>query len=1055
MKALKKDFYIQIRKTFGRFFSLLLIVALGVAFYAGIRSAEPDMRKSVDAVYDKENNYDIRIVSELGVTDDDILALSNMEKVEDIEGVYNIEQVVKDGETEFTAKLMSKNNEINHINTNVSNLADNECLVDKQLVSREYVKIGDTITFENEYVKGKEYIIKGTFESGNYLSINKGSSTEGAGTLNGLVVMNKNQFDMDNYTDIYITVAGAEQLDSYGDEYQKLIDGVIDDIKEIAPYQEQARYEKIVNDANEEIESASNELEKNYADYRQGLDEANDGQKEIDEKREELNEAESEIAENEEKYQQGVVQYEKGESEYESASTELKKAKKEYNKGKKKYDKGYAQIQDGEKELESAKVQLEGTKQQFTAMEISELPEVKAQIESAEAEISKNERTLDKAKTKLSKSKIKLNKAKKQISKGTKKLKASRKTLDNTKEKLQFAKKQISAGKEKIASGRTELDKAQRKVNKAFKKLAKAEKKLKKAERKIEKAKKEVSEIEKAEWYILDRDTIVSFVEFGQDAERIGNIGKVFPVIFFIVAAMVSLTAMTRMVEEERVQIGTLKAIGYGKINIVGKYIAYGATATVFGSIVGGIVGSKTLPWIIINAYKLMYDNLYIVKIPINGFYFATACLAASVSVIGATILACYKALMEQPAQLMQPEAPKAGKRVLLERIPIIWNHLNFNIKSTFRNLFRYKKRLIMTLFGISGCMALMLVGFGIKNSINSILTIQFDELFHYDATVTYDEDWVEKNGTEGITEILKDNVKIKDYLQAQLFNYDVGKDKQTVGTYVLIPENTENIPDYITLRSRIGREKYKLADDGVIITEKLAKTIGAKVGDEIYFKESETVRYSVKVSAIVENYSYHYMYMTKEYYNTVSGKDATMNTGFLILKDGRVIDDNLGNEMMDIDGVAGVSFLQSTYDMFSDMMKAMDAVIVVLVLSAGLLAFIVLYNLNNINIAERRRELATFKVLGFYNLEVSGYIYRENVIITVMGIIIGIGLGIVLHQYVIQTAEIDMLMFGREIGTWGYIYSILLTILFAVIINISMHFKLKKVDMATSLKCE
>lgn len=306
---------------------------------------------------------------------------------------------------------------------------------------------------------------------------------------------------------------------------------------------------------------------------------------------------------------------------------------------------------------------------------------------------------------------------------------------------------------------------------------------------------------------MLDRQTVVSFVEFGQDAERIGNIGKVFPLIFFLVAAMVSLTTMTRMVEEERVQIGTLKALGYGKGSIAGKYIAYGAVATIAGGIIGGIAGSKTLPWIIITAYRLMYQNLYIIEIPINGYYFVTACLAAAVSVIGATILACYKALMEQPASLMQQEAPKAGKRVLLERIPFIWNHLSFNIKSTFRNLFRYQKKIVHDFVWYRWMYGLMLVGFGVKNSINSILTIQFDDLFHYDLTVTYDDEWTKKNGTDELKKILNSNSDIKDNLQADVLNYDVGKENSTVSTYIVIPESTDDISKYVTFKSRTKRK--------------------------------------------------------------------------------------------------------------------------------------------------------------------------------------------------------------------------------------------------------
>lgn len=1088
MKALRKDFYRQIKNTLNRFISLLLIVALGVAFYTGIRSSESDMRISADVVYAECKMMDLRIVSGLGVTQEDVEAVLDVEGVEKAEGAYSVDAVAACNGDELTTHFMNYSSNINVPRIVEGKAPENgkQCIIDSDSAKNYDIKIGDLITVENGNIAGEQYKVTGFFTLGNYLTHSKGSSTVGTGSIDLLVILENNQFDMDCYTDIYVTVKGAKTLESYSDEYDKLVGEVSDRIEEgISDKRAQSRYDEVLGKATEELESAQNTLDEKKEDYASGIkkvkkaektiaeksDEIKDAKKQIEEKERELKKAEAEYNAGYEKYSAAKAEYDKSVEEYSGGYAEYSKALKQYNKGIREYGKAEQKLQKSEQQYQDGLASYESAKSKYDAMvlvlgeealvsakgeldnSLTALKQAETEISAGKKTLSKNKAKLDTAKTKLDKTKTQMDKAKKQLDSGKKQLDSTSSKLTSAKTKIDRGYKELNSAKQQVSEGEAELEEAEKKVLKSKNKLEKAEKKIEKTQKKIDKNRKKLEDIEKSEWYVLDRNYIPSYVEYDQDATRIGNIGTVFPVIFFIVAAMVSLTTMTRMVEEERVQIGTMKALGYGKMHIAGKYLVYGATATITGGIVGGILGSKTIPYVIITAYKILYKNMYILALPLNSFYYITAVLSAFISVVGATVVACYAALRAQPAELMRPNAPKVGKRVFLEKIPFLWKRISFNRKSTFRNLFRYKKRLFMTLFGISGCMALLLVGFGLKHSINSILTLQFDEIFKYDVTVTYDEDYVKENGTKEAEQLFDSDEKITGHMQISQSMRDVGKGNKTLSTYIIVPEATEKITDYIDMRSRVAEEQYTLNDDGVIITEKLAKELGISVGDEIYIKESEAERFPVKVSAIMENYCYHYLYMTRSTYKKIYGTECSMNAAFLMMDRKHAIDNELGENLIKNQCINGVSFVGTTYDRFRQMIKGMDSIVYVLVVSAGALAFIVLYNLNNINIAERRRELATLKVLGFYDREVAEYIYRENVIITLMGIGLGMIFGYFLHQYVIRASEIDMFMFGRKIGALGYILGVIVTILFAILINMTMYYKLKKVDMATSLK--
>ena len=601
----------------------------------------------------------------------------------------------------------------------------------------------------------------------------------------------------------------------------------------------------------------------------------------------------------------------------------------------------------------------------------------------------------------------------------------------------------------------TESEKKLEKAKASYKKGKKeAQEKIKKAEKKISDAKKKVADIPKAKWYIADRNDLPEYTSYGENADRMRAIGKVFPVIFFLVAALISLTSMTRMVEEQRTQIGTMKALGYGKAAIASKYIGYALLASAIGSVMGFLIGEKIFPFIIIYAYGIMYLHIPEILIPYHWGYAAFASGVAVACTLLATIEACYRELGGTPAVLMRPPAPKIGRRVFLERIGFLWKHLSFTWKSTIRNLMRYKKRFFMTIFGIGGCMALMLVGYGVKDSVYEIADIQYDEIQLYDGHIFYKDD-VTKTEKEELKEYLKEDTDIQTYMDARMQSVTASKGNKKRSVYQCVLGNPDIVGKYEDFHDRKTKESYKLTDNGAIVSEKTAKLLNVKEGDTINLKDGMAKGVTVKIAHICENYMGHYIYFTPQYYKKVYGKTAEYNCIMFRAKDGYSEEQvkKAGEKILAKDQVLTISYLHDIKDQLDDMLASLNLVIIVLIVSAGMLAFVVLYNLNSINITERQRELATLKVLGFYDVEVAEYVFRENILLTLIGAFVGVIFGKVLHLFVIQTVEVDAAMFGRSIYLPSYIYSFLFTIGFSLFVNWVMYFKLKKIDMVESLK--
>lgn len=888
-RALWKDFFMEIKKTLNRFLSIFLIVALGVAFFAGLRATDPDMRLTADHYFDDQRLMDIRILSTMGMTLEDVAAISEVEGISEAEPAFSTHVVSTLEGNDIVLEVMSLTDKVNQLTVTEGRLPkkSKEAFVDEDFVASTGLGIGDTLKISSgtnqplsETLNRDEFTIVGIGNSPYYLSFQRGTSDIGNGKVDSFIVVLPEDFSMEVYTTVYARVEESSELTAYTDEYDSEVETAVDRIESIADAQCQSRYEKIYQKANGKILDAQQELD-------------------------------------------------------------VLKAT-------------------AEEELKANLTQLENS-----GLTEGQLNTALQQFEDTKAE-------------------------------GQEKFDEAQATIDASKEKL--------------------------------------------------------AEIEQPKWYVLDRNSIEAYVEFGQNADRINAIGEIFPAVFFLVAALISLTTMTRMVEEERIQIGTLKALGYSKISIAMKYLLYALLATLGGSIAGAMVGLRVLPDVIITAYKIMYPSL---PSPVTPFHYQIASVATALAVLTvgiATYFACNKELHAKPAELMRPESPKSGKRVMLERIPFVWNHLSFTWKATVRNLLRYKKRFFMTIFGIGGCMALLLVGFGLKDSIFVIYSRQFSEIMFYDASVSVQKDADDYSMSE-LENAIESNDKISFSTGVKDETIDITFEGTTKSITMYVPSNIEEFEKIIMFRSRLGHEKYSLTDDGVILTEHIAKQLGVRAGDEITLKEGD-MEAQVKISAIAENYLTHYLYMSSGLYHELFQKEPRINEYFLILKDKDDASElQVGNSLLNMPQVTGIFYVSFFRNLLTNIMASLNIVVYVLIIAAGALAFVVLYNLNNININERRRELATIKVLGFYNKETAAYVYRENIVLTVIGIIFGIIFGIILHRFVIVTVEVDLVMFGRNIDPSSFIYSILLTFLFSAFVNFVMYFKLRKIDMVESLK--
>lgn len=897
-KAVFKDFIRNIKGSLGRFFAIMAIVAIGVAFFAGVTASSGDMKHSSDSYYDEYNMNDIRILSSIGFTSQDIEAVS---KVYGVKAVYktNTHDVLVDYDGRENVahisgipvgKASDDDSYINQLRIKEGRLPQNdkECVV-KYEDTRKSMQVGDVIGFKsgteddiNDTFKDTEYTVVGIVYTPCYVSYDLGSSGIGNGHINYCIYVGDDEFKNNYYTECYAVIDGAKDMDTYSDEYKKLIDKYADDIKSISKERLDIRKQTVID-----------EYTKAKAD-----------------KKEELLET----------IKKNVV----------DSITEQYQA-------------------------------------YYPGMDVSSMiePYVIPAYEKAVA---------------------------------------------------QFDFDAVNA----------EYDK---KMNETL------------------------ADSDSWEWYVLTRESSYSFRDYESSANRMKAIATVFPLFFIIVAGLVCLTTMTRMVEEERGLIGTYKALGYGKATIALKYVIYAFLASLTGAVIGCAAGLRLFPYIIYESWNIIYQ-MPAIKYASHTILSVVAVASLILVTLIATLYSCYNELSEVPSALMRPKAPKNGKKILLEHT-FIWKHLSFTKKVTMRNIFLYKKRFFMTVIGIAGCGALITAGFGIKDSVQSIIDNQYGQIIHYDNILVFN-----KNADSDARNNLSDKISSDEYYKSSLMDYAYTAEVKIPGsaddysTEITVVNDTSAYMDYVTFRTRRSKKTIELDDSGVIISEKLAKDLNVKEGDNVLIHDEDNKQATVKVSGVMEMYINNYIFMTSEYYSQVFGYTPDNNRILGILtSDGDDIQSVIGDRYLTDNNVKSLTFVKANITRFENMIQSLDLVTWVLIISAGMLAFVVLYNLTNVNISERIREIATIKVLGFYDREVGEYVYRENIILTLIGGVFGLLLGMALHAYIMTTIELDGVMFGTKINISSFLISYGITILFSLLINIFMYPSLKKIPMVESLK--
>lgn len=1070
-----KDIFREIKISLGRFLSILCIVAIGVAFFAGIKASAPDMKNSADTYFDKYNVQDIQVYSTIGLTKKDVAAIKKIKGVKSVQPSFSMDTLSQIDSTQMVIKVISygidqKMNKIRVVEGRMPE-RENECLVEASSATNKLYgtfHIGDTIKLQSgtdealsKSLKHTKYKIVGTCYNPNYLSYEKGSSNIGSGTVNSFIYIQNTNVLKDYYTEVDVCVKGAKDLDCYSDEYFDVVDPVLKKIKKISNKQIDAR-----------IQSYQSELD---AKKQEATDKFKDAENQFNDAQNKIDSGLSEIQSNELKLQNSKDQINQGWNEYYANLQLLDNIPTLQN--------AIAQIEESEKklpELLSQKEQVEDGLQQINAegdlntkrtliqnaidfIDIA-LKKLENYPDSSDAEtirIKLNEKKellqgqlslIDQAIAK----KAELEAILPQIQSGIEKIQAgvAKKAelqsqlnqLLNAKNELNNAYVSLINGQAQYEDGVSKIEDAKNELNKSIEQLT-----LSKAEFNIQKhdALRELSdaqlEIDKMEgkWIVLDRNSHYSYRDYGACADRMDGIAKVFPVFFFLVAALVCMTTMTRMVDEQRNEMGTLKALGYSKLQIASKYIIYALIASILGSILGCSLGMYLFPTVIFNAWNTLY-NIDQIK-----FLFQPGLIVlASGSVTGITLLATlysiYSELIEMPSQLMRPKAAKAGKKILLERISFIWKRLSFLQKVTARNIFRYKKRFFMTIIGIAGCSALLVAGFGINDSISDIVNQQYNVIYHYDATVSAK--------TSEITSQIKSLKGVKDVYEEDHLAVTTKIENKDISTTVHIISNDKKFKDFCTLFN--GNKEFDLDDSSVLISQKMATKLNKKAGDTIKIKDANNKVIKAKIKGVFTNYVGHHIYASESLYK--SWNTSAKTTHIYLIKSKKTtkkFERNLGNKIMNIDGVQSVTFYSSLQKNFKDMIKSISYIVVVLVISAACLAFVVLYNLSNVNISERKREIATIKVLGFTRKEVDAYINRETILLTILGSLIGLGIGIGLHHLIMNLAEMDDIMFGRTINSISYVISFVMTIGFNAIINLCMHKKLNNIQMVESLK--
>ena len=1021
-----KDIYREILKTRGRFLGIFAIVALGVAFYSGLGATGTDMKLTGDSYFTDRRLMDIRVVSNYGFNANDIEALKNAPGVGYLYAGRSVDALVSNNGYTANVKLLSFDTraEINKpvlISGELPNKTG-ECAVEAGFLSRFRLSIGDSVTFTSgktddirNQLRSATLKITGTVKSPLYIALERGASSIGRGETDFFLLAHEDNFLSEIYTDAFILVEGAERFMCFDDGYAEAVEAVIETIESIGKTRGPARDGEMTETAYAKIRANEQNLDLSRTQSALLLDEASESIADLSSR---LSASFGETAFAFPELSQADLALSANFSEIVSAIGGIGEISRELNAR--------------ENELHELKHELIGYLSNY--LYFSSFGEMRARIAEIEAgieSIKKARRTLDENENGLL---HKLNE------------------IEEGRRKIAEASAGAYAAAASLASGSLEL---YEKKNDLSAQINEAEADLNKSSSLLSGARKTLDGLNEPKWYALDRGSNPGYASYADDTDKISAIGQVFPLIFFIVAALVCLTSMTRLVEEKRTEIGTLKALGYPGFTIIAKYLIYAVIPTVAGGLVGGYAGMKLFPSIIIQAYNMLYST----PPPVTPMHYGLWAAGISMGLAStglAAFFACAGELRQNPSTLLRVKAPRPGKRNALERFTLLWRRLGFIQKVTVRNLFRYKKRFFMTVLGIGGCAALLVTGFGLKDSIVDIVEKQFNELNLYNMVVSFGDSAVSKDVDAAYELLAGSGLSVAGLpaRQKMMDAYNTAGGGLAYQATVIVPAYTDRLEDFFSFRDRATRRSHILSDDGVIITEKLAKLLGLSAGDSIFIKDGSGNFAEARVDAVTETYFMHFIYMTPALYRSCFGSEPELNAIYAVLADDASAESReLARKLLDLRGTSGVSFVRSMINSFNNIIKNLNFVVYVLIISAGALAFVVLLNLTNINISERLRELATIEVLGFYDAEVAAYVYRENAILTLIGAAFGLLAGYFLHLYVILTVETDIMMFGRDIKTLSYLYSVILTFAFAAAVNVITAGKLRKINMVEALK--
>ena len=1063
MKSMmKRNTFREIKKSFGRYFAILAIIALGVAFFSGLKITQSVMVHSADVYLKDLQFYDYRLVSTLGFTEENVEALAEKEDVRAAEGAISAEILYKDaGENERVIKMHSITEKVNKLKLIAGEMPQSadECVVDSAFFSEDaigskLVLSENNTTDDLDKFAYKEYTITGLVQSPCYIQFERGNTSIGNGRISGFAYILKDGFAVDYDTEIYIKF--DEDYDIYSDEYDSYMDAKEADWEAYTKEQADIRYEKIVKDAQDELDEKKEELEEKRAEAEAELESAKqqltDGETEISDGKNQIASAKTELSAKASELQSGKDALSSKAAELESASQQisgqesaLAAKKAEYEQGLNAYLAAKQQVTDQRNSLEAAKAQLTENTPGYEEM-LAQIEAGLTEVAGAEAELNAKNAELEAAAGQLSSAESQLAAAKQQIEDGKNALAAAEAELMDGENQLAAAKEQIEEKEDQLEAAETELADG---LLQYQENQSEFDEQMQDADDQIADAQSKIDEIEKPETYVLDRNTNVGYVCLKNDSGVVKGIANVFPVFFFLVAALICMTTMNRMVEEQRTQIGVLKALGFSEGKIMGKYLFYSGSAAISGTLIGYVLGIHFFPLVIITAYGIVYK--------MGGIYYVSDLPLALVSLtvavfcsVGTTWLSCHKELKEVAADLMRPKAPKAGKRVFLEHVPFIWKRLKFLQKVSVRNIVRYKKRFFMMVIGISGCTALLVMGFGVRDSVVAVADQQYEEIQLYDIGVT-----LKAGKMPGEADLKSLDSALEKENAAGMYamekTIDLVTDKGTKSIHMVAVENPDEVGDFISLHTK-KQEPIAYPKEGeAVLSKKEAETYAVKKGDTILLRDSDNNEMHLKVTGICENHIYNYVYIAPESYEKQIG-DVVFKNVYVRLPDASDIHE-VSAVLMKADGVTAVTVNSDMLSRISQMMSCMNYIVIIIIICAGALAFIVLYNLNNINITERVREIATIKVLGFYPKETASYVFRENMVLTAIGCGLGLILGKWFHRFVMGEIQIDMVSFNVQINAVSYLFSVLLTMGFAWIVNCMMTGKLERINMAESLK--